>query len=146
MGRIPALGLQGKWEGGFDLPSAVLLRAVPQRQKQRNSHYLHSHEAQSELELESTPRGLLVTPAPLDSFWTLPPVFRLCGRERVETQTSPPGLRGWQEDGSGQLPFGNWLAMATMHLAPPPDAQTALPLSSHTHFSSCSARRLLGRA
>lgn len=57
MGRMPVLGLQGKWEGGFDLPSAVLLRAVPQRQKQRNSHYLHSHEAQSELELESTPRG-----------------------------------------------------------------------------------------
>lgn len=54
---MPVLGLQGKWEGGADIPCTVQLRAISQSQKQGSSHYLHSEETQSELGLESRPWG-----------------------------------------------------------------------------------------
>lgn len=138
---MPALGLQGRWENRFDIPSTAQLRAVPQRQMQDNRHYLYSYEAQSELGLESRPLGALSLSAPLDSFWTLPPVFRLCST-RESRSTTKLTHEAWpprQEDDGGQLPFGKWLVSCRpwCPLAPPPDAQTALPLPTPqaTHTS-----------
>lgn len=134
MGRMPVLGLQGKWENRFDIPSTSKLRAVPQRQ---GSQSLYSYEAKSELGLESRPLGAFSHPNPsgfiLDSATCLPSLQQTTKLTRPQTLAFPgPQAGGWQWSAS------LWKVISCRPrcpLAPPPDAQTALPPSSpHTLF------------
>lgn len=106
------------------------LRAAPQRQRRGGSHYLHSYEAQSELGLESRPPGAFSHSSPsgfvLDSATCLP---SLCSRREGRSTrqlTGPQRLAPGQEEGSGQLPFGRWLAVGR-------DAPLPLPLVPRQH-------------